>query len=256
MSCPRGPAGSGWRCTLLAAAAAVGVGWVPAPTAATAQDPAPTGASPERAVVRGTVFTSEGGALAYARIELVGDSAMDWTDEDGAYRLDGVSPGDWRLRVAHPGHDSLEVGLVVPARGVRLDVTLQARPGPSVDALADFEPFVVRYTLPTLLNGDSVSDLMRQLYPAHLEERGIGGQADLLIWLDEMGHVARSRIAASSGWPALDSLALEVSDRMRFRPARNRDQPIRVYVRIPVVFTVPDSLVAQGSGTVRRGRPR
>ncbi len=35
---------------------------------------------------------------------------------------------------------------------------------------------------------------------------------------------------------------------MRFRPAKNRDDPVRVIVRIPVSFTVPDSATEPTEG--------
>lgn len=201
--------------------------------------------------VQGVVRTSQGDQpLAYARVQVVGDSLADWTDVGGGYRINGLPPGEWRLRVMHPGHDSLEVTVSVPSnRTVTLDVTLDKRPGPAVDALADFQPFQVEYTLPALLNGAVVAALMQRLYPPELTRHQIGGEAVLRLWLDERGRVVRSRISSSSGYPALDSIALTVSDSMRFRPARNRQTAARVIVRMPITFTVPDSVP---SGETRR----
>ncbi len=200
-------------------------------------------ATAQSAEVTGTVTTSDGDApLAYARVEAVGGSVSDWTDERGMYRLAGLDRGEWDLRVVHPGHDSLELAVFVPDdRTVRLDITLRARPGPAVDALADFEPFQVRHTLPALLNSDELTRLLRSLYPPSLARDRVGGETVLLIWLDERGQVVRSEVAESSGQATLDSIALTVSDRMRFRPARNSERAVRVFVRIPVIFTVPDS---------------
>lgn len=201
-------------------------------------------------IVEGTVRSSNGdGPIAYARVQVVGDSVADWTDDSGAYRLHGLTRGESRLRVVHPGHDSLELAVFVPGdRPVRLDLTLDARPGPAVDALADFEPFQVEFTLPALLNGTDMAALMQRLYPSELMHRGTGGEAVLRLWLDERGRVVKSVLSASSGHPALDSIALAVADSMRFRPARNREDSMRVIVRIPVLFTVPDSLADRASG--------
>lgn len=197
---------------------------------------------PAQGAVHGVVRSSTGDQpLPYARVQVVGDSIIDWSDGQGAYRLDGLRPGESRLLVIHPGHDSLELTVFVPGdRPVRLDVTLQALPGPAVDALADFEPFQFEFTLPALLNGESVAALMQRVYPPELAWAGIGGEAVLRLWLDERGRVVRSVVASSSGIQALDSIALTVSDSMRFRPARSRQDGVRVIVRIPVLFTVPD----------------
>lgn len=208
--------------------------------------------------VEGVVTTSGGGPLPYARVQVVGDSIADWTDEEGRYRLAGLGRGEWPLRVVHPGHDSLELAVVVPGdRRVRLDIALEPRPGPAVDALADFEPFRVEHTLPSLLNAPRVSALMQRLYPPELTRRRLGGESVLLIWLDEGGRVVRSRLSASSGQPALDAIALAVADSMRFRAARSGREPVRVIVRIPVVFTVPDSVpVVEAAGVGAEGSGR
>lgn len=197
--------------------------------------------------LEGVIRSTDGDRpIAYAQVRVVGDSISDWTDDSGTYRLEGLARGQWRIRVLHPGHDSLEMQVYIPGdRAVHLDVTLEALPGPAVDALSDFEPFQVAYTLPALLNPDEVARLVQQRYPPGLAALGIGGETVLRLWLDERGRVVRSLISASSGEAALDSIALDVSDRMRFRPAKNRDQTVRVIVRIPLMFTVPDSV---GSG--------
>lgn len=193
-------------------------------------------------VVEGVVRGSESNAaLAYARVQVVSDTVVDWTDGRGAYRLAGLRQGEHHIQIVHPGHDTLDLTLTVPGdRIVRLDVTLDARPGPQVDALADFEPIGVEFTLPALLNGTEVAALLQRLYPPELARGRLGGEAVLRIWLDETGRVVRSRVSSSSGHRSLDSIALIVSDSMRFRPARRQEDGVRVIVRIPLLFHVPE----------------
>lgn len=201
-------------------------------------------------VVEGVVRSSTGGPIAYAQVRVVDDSVSDWTDDQGHYRLQGLTRGQWRVRVVHPGHEPLDVQVFIPGdRTIHLDVTLNARPGPAPEPLSDFEPFRVAYTLPALLNSDEVARIIQERYPVDLARLGIGGETVLRLWLDERGQVVRSVLSSSSGAAALDSIALNVSERMRFRPAKNRDQAVRVIVQIPVVFTVPDSIRApSGAG--------
>lgn len=198
--------------------------------------PAPTG-------VEGVVRSSDGDRpIPYAHVQVIGESAADWTDGRGGYRLEGLPQGRWRIRVAHPAHDSLDLEVFVPGdRDVRLDITLDARPGPAPEPLADFEPFQVAYTLPALLNPEEITAIIQRRYPPDLVDRRIGGESVLRLWLDERGQVVRGVLSASSGQVALDALALEVADSMRFRPAKNRDDMVRVIVRIPVIFQVPES---------------
>ena len=195
------------------------------------------------AAVEGVVRSAgSGDPIAYAPVRVANDSASDWTDARGRYRLEGLERGWWRLRIVHTAHDPLDVEVFVPGnRPVRLDMELEARPAPTPEPLYDFEPFQVEYTLPALLNTDEITRRIQERYTPELVDRGLGGEAVLRLWLDERGQVVRSVVSQSSGTARLDSIALEVSDRMRFRPAKNRDEAVRVIVRIPVTFTVPDA---------------
>lgn len=200
----------------------------------------PVDSSPEPAAVTvaGTVRGPDGRPLAFAQVRVVGDTISGWTDEAGGFFLDGGPHDRWRLRATHPGYRPGEQTVVLPATGsMDLEFRLDARPGLAPDPLSRFEPFRVAYTLPALLNAEEVTGAIQRVYPPHLAEAGTGGEAVLRLWLDEEGRVARSVLAASSGHGELDSLALRVSRQMRFRPAMNRAEPVRVIVQIPVVFT-------------------
>lgn len=200
--------------------------------------------------VEGVVLSTDGGRpIAYAHIHVVGDSVSDWTDARGVYRLEGLPRGRWRVRVAHQAHDTLDLDVFVPGdRDVSLDITLEARPGPAPEPLADFEPFQVQYTLPALLNSDEITRIIQQHYPEDLLERRQGGESVLLLWLDEQGQVVRGVLSSSSGQPSLDSMALHVSESMRFRPAKNGENRVRIMVRIPVLFQVPEAEPAREPG--------
>ena len=50
--------------------------------------------------------------------------------------------------------------------------------------------------------------------------------------------MVRTLIHESSGWYELDMAALKVADRMEFSPAYNRDEPVPVWVSVPVTFEV------------------
>ncbi|MFO7894596.1 MAG: TonB family protein [Longimicrobiales bacterium] len=194
--------------------------------------------------VQGVVRSSDGDEpIAYAQIRVVNHTAGDWTNARGEYRLEGLEPGRWELRILHTAHDSLDLEVFVPRgdRSLRLDITLNARAAPTQGPLHDFEPFQVEYTLPSLLNSEEVTRRIQARYPPELVRQGIGGEAVLRLWLDERGQVVRTIVSSSTGIARLDSIAVAVSDRMRFRPARSGDHPARVIVRIPVTFTVPDS---------------
>jgi TonB family protein len=103
----------------------------------------------------------------------------------------------------------------------------------TTDQPGAFTPMTV---VPRLLNRDEVLRLLQRVYPPVLLQAGIGGTAIVWIKLDEEGTVTETRIKQSSGQPGLDKAALEVAAKAKFSPAWNRDQKVRVWVELPVVF--------------------
>jgi TonB family protein len=107
-----------------------------------------------------------------------------------------------------------------------------------------FTPFEVR---PELTNRAAVVQALETAYPPLLRDAGIGGTAQVWIYLDAGGSVQRTRIARSSGHDALDEAAQAVAREMRFSPALNRGQRVAVWIQIPVTFmtrshAAPDTL--------------
>ena len=104
------------------------------------------------------------------------------------------------------------------------------------DDSATRDGFAIVKTLPRLLNSEEVTRALVRNYPAFLRDAGVGG--DVLIWLliDENGRVIDTDVRESSGHAALDKAAMEVGEVMRFSPASNRDQRVKVWVSVPVKF--------------------
>jgi periplasmic protein TonB len=81
------------------------------------------------------------------------------------------------------------------------------------------------------------------VYPPALLEQGIEGRVLLRLVIDAQGQVMRdsSRIAESSGYPALDSAALAGAPELRFSPALRNGRPISAPFLQPVQFRHPRS---------------
>jgi TonB family protein len=60
----------------------------------------------------------------------------------------------------------------------------------------------------------------------------------VLIWalIDEQGAVMRTQVKTGSGHDALDAAATKVGEIMKFTPALNRDQKVKVWIALPIVF--------------------
>jgi len=97
--------------------------------------------------------------------------------------------------------------------------------------------FSVLSTMPALLNAEEVRRALSASYPPILRDHGIGGRALVWVLLGENGRVVRAQLKESSGHAALDDAALKIAPTMRFSPAMNRDQIVKVWVAVPIVFS-------------------
>jgi TonB family protein len=107
-------------------------------------------------------------------------------------------------------------------------------------APADQEP-------PVALNGDSPIQ-----YPPRLYDQKVEGDVVLRLFVDSVGRMfpESSRVAESSGYPALDSAALSGARKLRFAPARRHGLPIATAFLQPVEFRHP-----QTGNPALRGEP-
>jgi protein TonB len=83
-------------------------------------------------------------------------------------------------------------------------------------------------------------------YPPRLYDQKVEGEVVLRLFVDSTGRLApeSSKVAESSGYPALDSAALAGAQRLRFAPARRRGIPVAAAFLQPIDFRHPQ---AQGS---------
>ena len=112
--------------------------------------------------------------------------------------------------------------------------------GGGSSAPADQEP-------PVAINGDSPIQ-----YPPRLYDQKVEGDVVLRLFVDSLGRMVpeSSRVAESSGYPALDSAALTGARRLRFAPARRHCLAIATAFLQPVEFRHP-----QAGNPVSRGAP-
>jgi TonB family protein len=78
-------------------------------------------------------------------------------------------------------------------------------------------------------------------YPQALLDEGIGGRVLLRLFVDSAGTLVTdsTRVAESSGYPALDSAALAGAPALRFSPALRNGRPIAAPFLQPVHFRNP-----------------
>ena len=122
------------------------------------------------------------------------------------------------------------------------DNPVSALPGSGTVTGAGDEPaFVPMEVRPVLRNGGALGTALQRRYPTMLKDAGIEGTSTLWVRIDEAGDVIDSRVFESSGYEQFDQVALEVMTQTAdFSPAQNRDQPVAVWIQIPVVFQIAE----------------
>ena len=97
---------------------------------------------------------------------------------------------------------------------------------------------------PVSLNADSPIQ-----YPPRLFDQKVEGDVVLRLFTDSTGRLVpeSSRVAESSGYPALDSAAISGAKKLRFAPARRRGIPVATAFLQPIEFRHPQGGALQGS---------
>ena len=89
----------------------------------------------------------------------------------------------------------------------------------------------------------AINPVTPMVYPPGLLEQGIEGRVLLRLYVDAQGTLVpdSTRVAESSGYPALDSAALTGSTDLRFSPALRNGRPVAAPFLQPVHFRHPRS---------------
>ncbi len=98
-----------------------------------------------------------------------------------------------------------------------------------------FTPMTVQ---PEILNRNEIVAALVREYPPLLRDAGTGGTVEVWFYVSETGQVLHTRVFESSGYPEMDAAALGVGAVFQFSPATNRDQPVVVWIRLPITFEV------------------
>ncbi len=90
---------------------------------------------------------------------------------------------------------------------------------------------------PELRNRRDLSRALERNYPPVLRDAGISGDVILSFIVDREGRVEPGSVQVlNNADPQFVEAARRVSERMRFRPGRVRNEPVRTIVQVPVSF--------------------
>lgn len=75
-------------------------------------------------------------------------------------------------------------------------------------------------------------------YPEIAQEAGIEGTVVVQAFIDEKGRVKETIVLKGIPNTGLDEAAVEAVRATRFRPAKQRERPVGVWISIPIHFTI------------------
>jgi periplasmic protein TonB len=78
-------------------------------------------------------------------------------------------------------------------------------------------------------------------FPEELWDQGIEGSTLLKVWVSPVGRVDSVTVEETSGHAAFDSAAVQGAHRLEFEPARRGEEPVGVWVRLPVQFNIANA---------------
>lgn len=73
-------------------------------------------------------------------------------------------------------------------------------------------------------------------YPEIARKAGVEGRVMVHVQIDENGNVSNTKILVSLGNNGCDEAAVQAIRSVKWKPAMQRDRPVKVWVAIPVVF--------------------
>lgn len=73
-------------------------------------------------------------------------------------------------------------------------------------------------------------------YPEIARKAGIEGRVIVQVLVSEKGQVVDTRIMKSLGHSGCDNAAVQAIKKVKWKPALQRDKPVKVWVAIPVIF--------------------
>lgn len=117
-----------------------------------------------------------------------------------------------------------------------LDLTdIPEPPPPPEDDDSDVNIFVA-YDEPPSPIGGFVAIQKALKYPEIARKAGIEGRVIVHVLVSEAGSVENTKILKSLGHSGCDDAAVSAIKSVKWKPARQRDKPVKVWVAIPVIF--------------------
>ncbi len=101
-------------------------------------------------------------------------------------------------------------------------------------------PIFVAYDSPPEPIGGFEAIQRNLVYPEIARKAGVEGRVIVHVLVDEHGNVVATKILKSLGNNGCDEAAVRAIKSVKWKPAMQRDRPVKVWVAIPVIFKLKD----------------
>ena len=95
--------------------------------------------------------------------------------------------------------------------------------------------FVAYDTAPYIIGGEAAL-AANLVYPEIARKAGVEGKVIVNVLLDKAGKVLNTRVLKSLGNNGCDEAAIDAVKKVRWKPAYQRDEPVKVWVAVTVIF--------------------
>jgi len=132
-------------------------------------------------------------------------------------------------------NEDIDEDETIESTEINLDELPPPPPPPADDIDESADIFVAYDEAPQPIGGFGA--IQRALvYPEIARKAGVEGRVVVNCLIDEKGNVIRTRILKSLGNNGCDEAAVAAIQSVKWKPAKQRDKPVKVWIGIPVVF--------------------
>ena len=125
----------------------------------------------------------------------------------------------------------------VTIESTEIDLTeLPPPPPPPEEEIDESAQIFVAYDEPPEPIGGFAAIQEKLVYPEIARKAGVEGRVYVNVLIDEKGNVVATKILKSLGNNGCDEAAIAAIKAVKWKPAKQRDKPVKVWVGIPVVF--------------------
>jgi TonB family protein len=227
----------------------------------------------EGKIVGMVTSTETGEALAGANVIIMGTQKGAAADNKGQYFIPQIPPGKYDLQAVVIGYGNVVIQDVIVKSGKSTELNFRLSPqvipfSRIVDQVRKTEKqkipqsgsrdtpppapddtgyvFIPFDTPPVPVGGFAVLQ-QHVVYPELAVRAGVEGRVTINTLIDVDGQVTETKVVQSLGSNGCDEAAIAAIRAVKWKPAMNRDQPVKVWISVPIDFKLNTKPKTQGT---------